>query len=112
MNYFTLLSSYPDRMIAAWESQIKEEDYNPWLNDALKHSRDNLFARFAIHYAELLALPRGARRALQRRLARSGELGAILSAHQITRRLQFKMASSLAGAALLLALAQGTAAAA
>ena len=37
-----------------------------------------LFARFAACYAELRALPRSARRALQRRLARSAELAAIL----------------------------------
>ena len=39
---------------------------------------DELFARFAACYTELRALPRGARRALQRRLARSSELAAIL----------------------------------
>ena len=37
-----------------------------------------LFARFAACYADLRALPRSARRALQRRIARSSELGAIL----------------------------------
>jgi hypothetical protein len=72
------------------------------------------FARFAACYAELRALPRSARRALQRQLARSSELAAIFPEYlqQGGRRLQHRMAWSLAGAALLLALSQGVATAA
>src|SRR5215813_1834142 len=115
MNYFDLYSSYPDPTIAAaWESQVKEADNNPWLACTLTEYGGELFARFAACYAELRALPRSARRALQRRLARSGELAAILPEYfqRGGRRLQHRMAWSLAGAALLLALGQGVATAA
>ena len=115
MNYFNLVSTYPDPTIAAaWESQIKEADKTAWLADTLKHCGNELFGRFATRYAELRALPRGARRALQRRIARSSELAAVLPEYlqQGGRRLQHRMAWSLAGAALLLALGQGRATAA
>src|SRR5215813_10169241 len=115
MNYFDLYSSYPDPTIAAaWESQVKEADNNPWLACTLTEYGGELFARFAACYVELRALPRSARRALQRRLARSGELAAILPEYlqRGERRLQHRMAWSLAGAALLLALGQGVATAA
>src|ERR1051325_10730522 len=115
MNYLDLYSSYPDRTIAsAWDAQPKYGSKNPWLNEALRRYGDELFARFAACYTELRALPRGARRALQRRLARSSELGAILPKYlqRGERRLQQKMAWSIAGAALLLALGQGVGAAA
>ena len=76
MNYLDLYSSYPDHTIAAaWDSQVKEADKNPWLSEALKQYGDELFARFAACYADLRALPRGARRSLQRRIARSREIG-------------------------------------
>src|SRR6266581_971056 len=79
MNYFDLYSSYPDRTIAAaWDSQVKEADKTPWLADTLTECGSELFARFAACYAELRALPRSARRALQRRIARSSELSAII----------------------------------
>ena len=115
MNYLDLYSSYPDHTIAAaWDSQVKEADKNPWLSEALKQYSDELFARFAACYADLRALPRGARRSLQRRIARSGKLAAILPEYfqQGGRRLQHRMAWSLASAALLLALGQGPATAA
>ena len=115
MNYFDLYSSYPDRTIAAaWDSQVKEADNTPWLADTLTECGDELFARFAACYAELRALPRSARRALQRQLARSSELAAILPEYlqHGGRRIQHRMAWSLAGAALLLALGQGVATAA
>ena len=82
MNYFDLYSSYPDRTIAAaWDSQIKEANNASWLAGTLTECGDELFARFAACYAELRALPRSARRALQRQLARSSELAAILPEH-------------------------------
>src|SRR5258706_8573112 len=114
MNYFDLYSSYPDSTIAAaWDSQVKEADQTPWLTDSLTECGEELFARFAACYAELRALPRGARRALQRRIARSTDLAAILPEYLHSgRRLQHRMAWSLAGAALLLALGQQVATAA
>jgi hypothetical protein len=115
MNYFDLNSSYPDRTIAAaWDSQVKEADKTPWLADTLTECGDELFARFTACYAELRALPRSARRTLQRQLTRSNELAAILPEYlqRGGRRLQHRMAWSLAGAALLLALGQGVATAA
>jgi hypothetical protein len=110
MNYFDLYSSYPDHTIAAaWDSQVKNADNTPWLADTLTECGDELFARFAACYAELRALPRSARRALQRRIASSSEPAALLPEYlqQGGRRLQHRMAWSLAGAALLLALGQG-----
>jgi Right handed beta helix region/FG-GAP-like repeat len=115
MNYFDLYSSYPDRTIAAaWDSQVKDADKTPWLAGTITEYGDELFGRFAACYAELRALPRSARRALQRQLARSSELAAIFPEYlqQGGRRLQHRMAWSLAGAALLLALGQGVATAA
>jgi hypothetical protein len=115
MNYFDLYSSYPDRTIAAaWDSQVKEADNAAWFANTLTEHSDELFTRFAACYAELRALPRSARRALQRRLARSSELAAILPEYLQNggRKLQHRMAWSLAGAALLVALGQGVATAA
>ena len=43
MNYLDLYSSYPDHTIAAaWDSQVKEADKNPWLSEALKQYGDEL----------------------------------------------------------------------
>ena len=114
MNYLDLYSSYPDTITSAWNSQIKEADKNPCLSEALRRCSDELFARFAETYADLRSLPRGARRSLQRRLARCGPLTATLPEYfqEHGRRLQHRMAWSLAGAALLLALGQGVATAA
>jgi Putative Ig domain len=115
MNYFDLYSTYPDHTIAAaWDTQVKEAAQTPGLAEIFLPRGSELFPRFAACYAELRALPRGARRALQRRIARSGELATILPEylHHGERRLQRRMAWSLAGAALLLALGQGVATAA
>src|SRR4029079_16444671 len=110
MNYFDLYSSYPDRTIAsAWDAQLKYGSKNPWLNEALRRYGDELFARFAACYTELRALPRGARRRLQRRLARSTDFGAALPEclRQSEQRLQHRMAWSIAGAAFLAAAGPG-----
>jgi hypothetical protein len=110
MKYFDLDASYPDYAIAAaWKSQCNEADKTSSFADSLTECESELYARFAARYAELHALPRGARRALQRRLARSSELAVILPEflQQRGRRLRHRMAWSLAGAALLLALGQG-----
>jgi hypothetical protein len=95
MNYFDLYSSYPDRTIAAaWDSQVKETGNTPWLADTLTECGGELFARSAACYAELRSLPRSARRTLQRRIARSRELAAILPEYlqHGGRRLQHRMA--------------------
>src|SRR5690348_6670925 len=115
MNYLDLYSSYPDRTVtSAWNSQIDYANKNPWLSEALKRCGDELFTRFAACYAELRALPRGARRRLQRRLVRSSNFAVALPncLRQSGQPLQHRMAWSLAGAALLLALGQGVGAAA
>lgn len=111
MNYLDLYSSYPDRGItAAWDSQIKEAAQTPGFTEILRLRGGDLFSRFAVCYAELRALPRGTRRALQRHIAHSGELGTIFPdwlQSTAGRTLRLKLARSLAGAALLLALSQG-----
>ena len=79
MNYF---HPYPlhvdDTVTAAWKSQFTEAAKTPRLAEILAQRSAELFPRFAAAYSELLALPRGARRALQRRLAHSRELGEVL----------------------------------
>lgn len=116
MNYFDLYSSYPDRTIAAaWDAQVAGAEQTPWLKELLLRRGSELFPCFAACYAELRALPRGARRALQRQIARSSELAAFFPQWVQSgggRTLQHKLARSLAGAALLLALGQGVATAA
>ena len=109
---FALSTSKGSERIAT--PSLKEKDKTPWLADTLTECGDELFARFAACYAELRALPRRARRALQRQLARSSDIAAILPEYlqHGGRRLQHRMAWSLAGAALLLALGQGVATAA
>jgi len=116
MNYFDLYSSYPDHTItAAWDCQMTEAAQTPWLKELLLRRGSDLFPRFAACYAELRVLPRSARRALQRQIARSSEPAAIFPQWLQSggrRELQYKLARSLAGAALLLALGQGMASAA
>ncbi|HTM08012.1 MAG TPA: right-handed parallel beta-helix repeat-containing protein [Verrucomicrobiae bacterium] len=89
-----------EAVLAAWDSQVAEISKHPLLADAIAGAGSELFSRFAASYAELARLPRGARRLLQRRLVRSAPAW------------QAKLATTLAGAALLLALAQGGAQAA
>lgn len=106
MNYFQPHCLSPDEtIIAAWDSQVADAAETPWLAAALAAESSELFPRFAACYAQLRALPRGSRRALQRQLARSREDTAVPPTWQRT------LATSLAGAALLLALAQGAQAA-
>jgi hypothetical protein len=103
MNYFqAYLPSLDQATVAAWDSQVAGAAETPWLAEALAIKRAELFPRFASAYAGLRALPRGARRNLQHQLARSTELAEILPGF-----LQKKLAGSLAGAALLVALGQG-----
>jgi hypothetical protein len=105
MNYFQPYSLPADpAVLAAWDSQLAELAECPAIINALAKRRE-LFPRFAESYVRLRALPRGTRRALQRKLGRTREL---LS---IQPEWQRKLAGSLAGAALLLALAQSASAA-
>jgi hypothetical protein len=105
MNYFQpYLPPLDDAIVAAWDSQVAEAAENPLLAQALAQSAE-IFPRFTACYAQLRALPRGARRALQRQLAWSSELTAV------PPEWRRKLARSLAGAALLLALSQGAQAA-
>ncbi|MGH7766492.1 MAG: hypothetical protein ACREQP_03485 [Candidatus Binatia bacterium] len=102
MNYFqAYLPSLDESIVAAWDWQVAAAAETPCLAQALATQRADLFPRFAACYAQLRALPRGARRALQRQLARSD------APANVPAEWQRKLASSLAGAALLLALAQG-----
>jgi Right handed beta helix region len=98
-----------DSVLAAWYEQVATASKMPLLSRLFAQSGDELFPRFAASYEELRALPRRTRRALQRRLARSRELTRLVKdrmhAHA-GRALQHKLAWSLAGAALLLALGQ------
>jgi len=87
-------------VLAAWDSEISRLTDEPAVGEALSASGRELFAHFAAAYDELRRMPRGVRRALQRELARSAPSW------------KAKLATSLAGAALLLALSQGTASAA
>jgi len=103
MNYFqAYLPSLDEAIVAAWDAQVAEAADAPWLAQALATKSAELFPRFADAYAQLRHLPRGARRALQHRLARSCDVA-------IPAEWQRKLAGSLAGAALLLALGQGAA---
>ena len=93
--------------LAAWQEQVATASRMPWLSRLFAQRGDELFPRFAASYEELRALPRRTRRALQRRLARSRELTRWAKDRVHARggrALQHKLAWSLAGAALLLAL--------
>lgn len=97
MNYIQPFAfSADDNLFTAWES-VRDTPLPGG-------EEQEIFARFAVAYAKLTAMPRGTRRALQRRLARSHEFGISTAA---TR----KLAASVAGATLLLALVQSAAAA-
>jgi len=103
-----------DTILSAWNSQVADAARTPLLSWLFAQRRDELFLRFAKSYVQLRALPRHTRRALQRRLARSRELTHIARERMHRpdgRALQHKLAWSLAGAALLLALGQGVQAA-
>ena len=96
-------------VLAAWGEQVAMASRMPSLSRLFVQCGDELFPRFAASYEELRTLPRRTRRALQRRLARSRDLTRLakdgMPAHG-GRALRHKLAWSLAGAALLLALWQ------
>lgn len=84
--------------MAAWDSEIARAKKVPSLAHLIAERGAELYPEFAKRYAEVRALPRSARRALQKRLAQSRDLAAIPAEWQ--RRLAY----SIAGAALLLVL--------
>lgn len=95
-----------ESLVAAWDSQLVELSR---ISDSVEDLESaELFPRFAVHYSRLRALPRGARRSLMRRLLRARESA---WPHSLGAPLRRRLARSAAGAALLLALAQGAQAA-
>jgi len=115
MNYF---DPYPlcvdESVTTAWKSQLAEAESTPWLAQTLVGRASEIFPRFVTAYMNLRSLPRGVRRSIQRRLARSRyviERAPEWLKRREGRRLRYKLASSLAGAALLLALGQNVQAA-
>jgi hypothetical protein len=88
-----------ETLVAAWDSELARLSEFP---EFAAEVHPGMFLRFATHYERILSLPRGARRALGRRLAGSSRYGAPAAR---------KLARTAAGVALLLALAQGAEAA-
>jgi polymorphic membrane protein len=101
MNYFQpFVLGCDDAIVAAWDSQVAELEQEPPVAALVAREKSEVFPRFAVYYARLRALPRGTRRAFERRLARRcARLGA--------PDWQPRLAGSLAGAALLLAIGIG-----
>jgi parallel beta-helix repeat protein len=104
MDYFRSYSlSADDAVVAAWDSQVASAAEIAPLSRLLAERGAEVFPEFARRYAEVAALPRSARRALQRKLAASRDLA------NIPAEWRRKLAYSIAGVALLLALAQSAA---
>ena len=106
MDYFKL---YPHRLdesaIAVWDAELKAIS-----QELLERCGRELLPSFIASYKSLRALPRGARRSIQRQLARSREISSLVREqfHDASAaKLQRQLAGSLAGAALLLALGRG-----
>src|ERR1051326_4220117 len=98
MNYFQSYSLPADAgVVAAWDSEIARAKEVPPLARLIAERGAELYPEFVKRYAEVRALPRSARRALQKRLAKSRDLAAIPA------KWQRRLAYSIAGAALLLA---------
>jgi polymorphic membrane protein len=99
MDYFRSTSIASDSgIVAAWDSQVAAAAELPSLRQILSERGAELFPEFSRRYAEIRALPRSARRALQRKLAASRDLA------NIPAEWRRKLAYSITGAALLLAL--------
>jgi hypothetical protein len=100
MKYFQSYTPAADAAIfSAWDSELCKPE-NSWLREILSQRRDEVLERFVAQYKAISAMPRSARRALQRRLAHARDLTGISLEY---RR---KLAYSLAGAALLVAVGQ------
>ena len=99
MNYFQSHSLPADAgVVAAWDTEIARAKEVPSLARLIAERGAGIYPEFARRYAYVRALPRSARRALQKRLAASREIATIPA------EWQRKFAYSVAGAALLLAL--------
>src|SRR5262249_11485504 len=90
-------------IVAAWDSQLAAAKEIPSLRRMLAERGSGIFPEFAARYAEIRALPRSARRSWHRRLGRSNDL-------TLPAEWRRRLAYSIAGAALLLALSQAPAA--
>jgi hypothetical protein len=102
MDYFRSYKLPADAgVVAAWDSEMARANEIPLLARLIAERGAELYPEFAKRYAEVRALSRSARRALQKRLAASRDLA------QIPAEWQRKLAYSLAGAALLLVLSDG-----
>lgn len=111
MNYFQpFLLPTEASVAAAWDTALAELRAAPQITAALASRRAVWVPRFASCYLHLFALPRGARRRLARRLKRSRHLGG-LGPFERRRDAKVKLACSIAGAALLMALLDGAEAA-
>jgi hypothetical protein len=111
MDYFKL---YPHRFdegaIAAWNEEIAKVSQDPEVLESIRRRGRELLPSLLGNYRSLRALPRGTRRAIQRHLARSREIGRLVGERfhgAEGEKLQRRLAGSLAGAALLLALGRG-----
>jgi hypothetical protein len=96
-------------ILTAGTKQLPEEVAIPLPVRFLAQSDNDFSSLFHASYNQLRSLPRRARRALQRQLARSTaplDLSGELQCQKTGRSLRHKLAWSLAGAALLLALGQ------
>jgi hypothetical protein len=100
MHYYNVCPpSADENLVAAWDSQLRQLKTS-WIEQLIAERGQDLFQRFASSYAELKALPRGARRAVQRRLTQPDNVG------EISTEWRRKLACTVAGAALLIALGQ------
>jgi predicted outer membrane repeat protein len=94
-----------DVIAAAWNSGLAHFNDAPDIAAALTIRRGDMLPRFAFWYGALSELPRGARRALERRLLRAPQVKDLVPPGARGRILR-KLARSVAAAALLFAVAQ------
>lgn len=64
----TLHPTLKETVLDAWQDQLAVAAHDPWLASAMIQRTDEILPRFAYFYQKLRALPRRARRALQRKL--------------------------------------------
>jgi hypothetical protein len=106
LEYFRPVPISPDAsVIAAWDSAIAEFTDAPELRVLLAERRGALLPRFVACYRHIRVLPRYARRRLARRLKRSRALGDLVP-RRLRRRFMARFATSVGGAAMVLALMQ------
>ena len=75
MDYFQSYSLSSDAgIVAAWDAEVATVEDIPSLRTLIAERGAEIFPEFAKRYAEIRALPRSARRALQRQLAASRDV--------------------------------------